>query len=605
MIVQMKKVTVLGLAHDRAATLEALRDLGVLHVKPVVPPAGTGLEQAREKTMGLRQLLNALPTSSDAPPSDRHVRVVIAEISELLNDRKEWQDRLDSLKAEIARVAPFGSFDPTAVEDLAKKGVVLKLYRAPAKSMLPLPDGVTAQKLAVVKADAYWVLSANAPFEWAGAEEQRLPDDSLADMESEAASLRAGLAGVEVQLEKLAADRPLVEARLAEAEAELKLQEVRAGMGSAEAIAYVQGFVPAGDVDPIRAAAADQGWGLVVEDPGPQDDVPVKLRQPAWAKPVQAVFDGINILPGYLEADISVVFMLFFSVFFAMIIGDAGYGALFLVLTLLFRKKLPKNAANLLIITSACTIAWGLVSGSVFGISPDFLQTTFFAKLWIPFLDPLKERTAQNIMGMCFLIGAIQLSIGHLWNVVDLIGQRSLKALEQFGWTLTTWYMFFLADNMVIAGNMARYLGSPAALKPFTGSIADYVALGGVVLIILFMMKPSEIKDNWFNLALLPLNLISNFTDVVSYVRLYAVGTAGFAVAFAFNTMIFGGKVTLLSGLIGAVLAFLAHTLNILLCVMGVLVHGIRLNTLEFSNHKGISWSGAPYRPFAKQDTAA
>ena len=605
MIVQMKKVTVLGLAHDRAATLEALRDLGVLHVKPVVPPAGTGLEQAREKTMGLRQLLNALPTSSDALPSDRHVRVVIAEISELLNDRKEWQDRLDSLKTEIARVAPFGSFDPTAVEDLAKKGVVLKLYRAPAKSMLPLPDGVTAQKLAVVKADAYWVLSANAPFEWAGAEEQRLPDDSLADMESETASLRAGLAGVEVQLEKLAADRPLVEARLAEAEAELKLQEVRAAMGSAEAIAYVQGFVPSGDVDPIRAAAAEQGWGLVVEDPGPQDDVPVKLRQPAWAKPVQAVFDGINILPGYLEADISVVFMLFFSVFFAMIIGDAGYGALFLVLTLLFRKKLPKNAANLLVITSACTIAWGLVSGSVFGISPAFLQTTFFAKLWIPFLDPLKERTAQNIMGMCFLIGAIQLSIGHLWNVVDLIGQRSLKALEQLGWTMTTWYMFFLADNMVIAGNMARYLGSPAALKPFTGSIADYVALGGVVLIILFMMKPSEIKDNWFNLALLPLNLISNFTDVVSYVRLYAVGTAGFAVAFAFNTMIFGGKVTLLSGLIGAVLAFLAHTLNILVCVMGVLVHGIRLNTLEFSNHKGISWSGAPYRPFAKQDTAA
>jgi V/A-type H+-transporting ATPase subunit I len=119
------------------------------------------------------------------------------------------------------------------------------------------------------------------------------------------------------------------------------------------------------------------------------------------------------------------------------------------------------------------------------------------------------------------------------------------------------------------------------------------------------MMKPREIKDGWFNLVLLPLNLIGNFTDVVSYVRLFAVGTAGFAVAAAFNTMIFGGEVTLLGGLIGAVLAFLAHTLNILLCVMGVLVHGIRLNTLEFSNHKGISWSGAPYRPFAKRETAA
>ena len=129
------------------------------------------------------------------------------------------------------------------------------------------------------------------------------------------------------------------------------------------------------------------------------------------------------------------------------------------------------------------------------------------------------------------------------------------------------------------------------------------MCVAGIVLIALFMMKPSEIKDQWFNLALLPLNIINNFTDVVSYVRLYAVGAAGFAVAEAFNTMIFGGKVTLVGGIVGAVLVFLAHTLNILLCVMGVLVHGIRLNTLEFSNHKGISWSGSAYRPFAKAKT--
>jgi len=130
--------------------------------------------------------------------------------------------------------------------------------------------------------------------------------------------------------------------------------------------------------------------------------------------------------------------------------------------------------------------------------------------------------------------------------------------------------------------------------------------VGGIVLIVLFMMPPKEIKDGWFNLALLPLNLVSNFTDVVSYVRLYAVGTAGFAVANAFNNMIFpGGETSIVGLLIGAVLAFLAHTLNILLSTMGVLVHGIRLNTLEFSNHKGISWSGSAYRPFAKPEAAA
>ena len=106
-------------------------------------------------------------------------------------------------------------------------------------------------------------------------------------------------------------------------------------MGAAEAIAYVQGFMPATDVERVRDAAARHGWGLLVEDPGPEDDVPVKLRQPAWVKPIQAVFDGINILPGYAEADVSAVFILFFSLFFAMIVGDAGYGSVFLVLTLL------------------------------------------------------------------------------------------------------------------------------------------------------------------------------------------------------------------------------------------------------------------------------
>ena len=606
MIVQMKKLTLLCLAHDRAATLEALRSLGVLHVKPAVHPAGTGLEDAREKAAGLRRLLEALPAAAEgAKPTGREAFAVVAETSDLLAERKEWQDRLEALQAEIARVEMFGGFDPAEVKALAGKGVILKLYRAPAKSMLPLPEGVTAERLAVRKADAFWALFARAPFEWTGAEEQRLPQDSLLDMQTETAGLREGLAGIDRKLRDAAGDRAVLQELLAHAEAEVRLQEVRGGMGAAEAIAYVQGFLPAADVEPVRQAAARHGWGLVVDDPGPQDDVPVQLRPPRWASPIKAVFQGINILPAYHEADVSGVFMLFFSLFFAMIIGDAGYGAIFLGLTLWFRRKMPRNMLNLLLVTSGCTVLWGLVTGSVFGISPAFLKTTFLASLWIPFLDPLRERTAQNVMGMCFLIGAVQLTIGHLWNVADLARQRNLKALEQIGWTITTWYMFVVADSMVIGGNMLKYIGSPAALKPFAGSPLDIFCLAGVALIVLFMMKPGEIKDGWFNLALLPLNLIGNFTDVVSYVRLYAVGTAGFAVASAFNTMIFGGDMTLLGGLIGAVLVFAAHTLNILLCVMGVLVHGIRLNTLEFSNHKGISWSGSPYRPFAKMEPTA
>jgi len=608
MIVPMKKLTLLCVAHDRAATLEALRGLGVLHVKPTVPPAGAGLEVAREKAAGLRRLLEAIPAVKDAPPTGRDAGTVVSETSDLLEERKDWQERLDFLQAEVERLAPFGSFDPLAVKKLADRGVILKLYRTSAKAAPPLPEGVVAQKMSVRKADAYWALFGRRPFDWAGADEQRMPEDiSPEELRKEMERLQGALATSAKELQAAAGDRALLQGLLAEAESEVHLQEVRAGMGAAESIAYVQGFVPAEDVEAVRAEAGRRGWGLMVEEPGPQDDVPVKLKPPRWASPIKAVFKGINILPGYAEADVSVVFMLFFSLFFAMIIGDAGYGAIFLGLTWLARKKLPKDAVRLLTITSAATIAWGLITGSVFGMSAGILERAGLDRLQVPFLTGADaNHVAQNVMGFCFLIGTVHLTIGHLWNVVDLIRARKLKALEQFGWTLTTWFMFLLADDMVLKGNMLSYLqlSEPAVAALWKGM--TYAFVGGIVLIVLFMMPPKEIKDGWFNLALLPLNLVSNFTDVVSYVRLYAVGTAGFAVANAFNNMIFpGGETSLVGLLIGAVLAFLAHTLNILLSTMGVLVHGIRLNTLEFSNHKGISWSGSAYRPFAKPEAAA
>ena len=114
-----------------------------------------------------------------------------------------------------------------------------------------------------------------------------------------------------------------------------------------------------------------------------------------------------------------------------------------------------------------------------------------------------------------------------------------------------------------------------------------------------------KIKSEWFNYIILPLNIVSNFVDVVSYVRLFAVGAASFALANAFNQMAmdvgFGG---FLSGLVASLILFFSHLLNILLSAMGVMVHGVRLNTLEFSGHIGVQWAGRKYIPFRKISVA-
>lgn len=605
-IVRMQKLTLLSLAREKDATLDALRKLGVLHVKPFVPPSGQDLESAKAEEAKLAAMLAALPAAeAGASAPEGTAEEIVGTLAKILDEKKARTAEAEKLANEIAHLAPFGDFKPEDAKALAASGVTLKLYRT-AGAPPALPEGVSAHELSAEKKTKNWALFGKGDFVWEGAEEVPLPPRGLASVRADAAGNAARLEGIERELAAYAPAKPLVEKALAGAVATRAYAQVASGMAEEESIACVQGFLPADAVESVRAAAKAKGWGIVVEEPGEGDNPPVLLKQPKWATPVSAVFSGINILPGYREADVSWVFMLFFSVFFAMILGDAGYGAIFLALTLAFRRKLPKDAKNLLVVTSSLTILWGAVSGTVFGINYDVLARFGFGSLWekFSFLNPLNgDTTTKNIMGMSFLIGAIQISIGHVWNAIDLAREKNTKALEQVGWLCTTWFMFFLADDMIIGGCMLNLLHLSDAVAASLWAGLKVLFAIGVALIVLFMLKPSEFKTGWSGLALLPLNLVSNFTDVVSYVRLYAVGAAGFAVANAFNNMIvplIGGNavMTVVTGLLAAVLLFAAHTLNILLCCMSILVHGIRLNTLEFSTHKGITWSGEPYRPF-------
>jgi V/A-type H+-transporting ATPase subunit I len=194
----------------------------------------------------------------------------------------------------------------------------------------------------------------------------------------------------------------------------------------------------------------------------------------------------------------------------------------------------------------------------------------------------------DHLMALCFLIGAIHLTLAHAWNIIRYMG--SGKALEQVGWICTTWVMYFLARNMI--------LGSPLP------SFLSQLFMIGLALIFIFMSPLRQIRKTWSNYVVLPLNIVGNFVDLVSYIRLFAVGMATFSVASAFNEMALGigfGKVG--NGLLAASILFFGHLLNMALAGMGVLVHGIRLNALEFSTHLGLEWSGTRFLPFKKQAT--
>lgn len=582
MIVPMKKVTVLCLASARDATLEHLRALGVLHVEPVRPPENEAIESARKDLAYYRRALDVLPAHAAAAPSGRPPAEIVQAIWTCIHERQAIEERLEALRHERLRIEPFGDFDPAAARALEARGLRVRLYRCDPKTTPRAPQGSVLRVLSRAKDAIHFAVIGPADAPPPAGVEVRMPEAGLKELDARIAEATAALEKNRHALEAFAGDRAVVAAQAAEARDRVDFLEVAAGMGGVERVVWLRGYCPAEKAACIRESAAAGGWGVRIETPKEDDTVPTLIRNPRWVRPIQAVFRLVGILPGYREMDISAVFLLFFSLFFAMLVGDAGYGFLFLGLTLWARRKTagkPNPAIALLTVMSVCTIVWGALTGTWFGLAR---LPAALSRLRVDWLAD-----QNNIMGLCFLIGAVQLSIAHVWNIVRQ--RRSAQALAQLGWLAVTWAMYFAARAMVLNRPFPR---------PMLGVLG-----GGVLLIALFMTPVRRLKSEWFNHVMLPLNLVSGFVDIVSYIRLFAVGTATVAVAQAFNDIALGGGVTGFGrGLAAALILFIGHALNVVLAGMGVIVHGVRLNTLEFSGHLGMQWTGIPYRPFARAD---
>jgi V/A-type H+-transporting ATPase subunit I len=587
----MKKVTVLSLASHRDGTLDALRDLGAVHVTPLQASATGDVESARRRLDEARAALGALdrlaaetpaPASAPAVPTDSPDRLLAAALGHTasLRERRETLQRLDE---QILHLAPLGDFDPAQVRELAHRGISLRLFKSEAKAAFTPPPGAVLAELGRDRTAVHFAL-VNAP-DWsdAAAIEIPIPERSLADLRHERGLAASGQAEDEAALLRLIPARPAIAEAVAALENRLHWLDVRDGMAAEGPLLLLQGYMPAGDVKRLEAEAAKRGWGWLAEEPAESDPVPTLIDSPRWIRPIHLLFDMLGILPGYREVDVSPIFLVFFSLFFAMLVGDAVYGLLFLGLTFLIRKKwksAPRNLVPLLAILSVSTIAWGVLTGSYLGLTdiPGPLKSLRIN--WL--LDP----DNINIQKFCFFIGALHMSVAHAWNVWRL--RKQSTALAQVGWIGTCWAMYAFSNYLVLG-------------LPLVEGATTLLGLG-VALILVFTVPLRDLKKESVSLLTLPLSIIGNFGDVVSYLRLYLVGSASVVLVQAFNDIAFPpGPSSVLLMLGGAAILFAVHVLNILLGSLAVLVHGVRLNALEFSSHMGIQWLGLKFNPFRKQ----
>lgn len=593
----MKRLTLLCLDRDKEATLEALRDMGVVHVTNVTEPGGVELETIKEELHdGCRALhmVEAVSAAARAETKDATSKHGVRQPAQTLDvaralsaRRTEIEDDLAGLRAEHDRTALLGDFDPRLLEELKQRGVGIRLLRAPLAAQFEQRPEVVVHELGRDERYRYLVLAAAHSSELQDVE----LDTAASDIEAPRMSRRemaalldeheARLAEIDGALVELASEREGLAQAVRDLEERYEVIQVREGMGVFEAVCYLRGYVPSEAVGSLHNAAADRGWGLVIEDPRRGEAVPTLVRYPRVVRPVKVLFDVLKIMPGYWETDVSWTFLIFFTIFVGLLIGDAGYGLLMLAMSIFLTiryRRVDRAKIVMLYLLSMSVILFGVLSGSWLGIEslPSFLLSLK--------VDWLSE--TANLMGLCFFIGAVHLSIAHAWNA--LIEFPRMRFLAQIGWVAVIWSMFFLARGVVLG-------------YPFP-NFFPYLLGAGVVLVSVFMTPFGEIRKTLISHMLLPLTFVSFFVDIISYVRLFAVGVATVAVMQSFNGMATSiGFGTVWTAIPAALVIAFGHSLNLALCVLAVLVHGVRLNTLEFSSHKGLTWSGFLFQPFARR----
>jgi len=590
MIVPMKRISILCLSRDAEDAISKLRSMGVLHVEHAQEPKGEDLSGLLDDLSLVKEALAIISEKEflehgcedkGGVPSDWR-----AVARRIIADRKRFDQLNDysrSLRASIVQWQEWGDFEPSEIEELAAKNIFLRLYAIPEKELSKLPGDAVVRVLSTRAGTAYCCIvsreKTDIPFK-----ELVLPRSSLTDMGTRLMEDKKTILAVQNDIRKWSCYRGSFLNIALAFEKELEFHEAIRGMGNVGELAYVNGFIPFDSEDDILEKAKKEQWGILITEPLPDEQVPTLIRNPKWVSILQPLIKLLEILPGYTELDTSPIFLIFFSLFFGIIIGDAGYGLLYLLITVLLQRKFGANMPDkrifsLMYVLSLCAIAWGVLTGTFFGQA--WLVTTGIKAL-VPVLnDPV------FVQSMCFLIGATHLSLAHAWRFI--VQLPSLTALAELGWISILWAAFFLVKMLLLGAEF-----------PFFGK---YMIIGGISLVVLFSCpRRNFLLTIAAGLGNIALSIMNSFGDIVSYVRLFAVGLAGVAISDAFNSMAQGAAGSGMFGFIAAGLILLAgHTLNFVLSPMSVLVHGVRLNVLEFSGHAGVTWSGMAYKPLKKE----
>ena len=603
MITKMKKLSFLIHSKEYEGFLEHLRSLGIVHV--IRKQQGTVQNEELQEDLNLlarcKNAIRELESSAKNEPmgSDPNGTTkgfafdtpakVLERFDILEADKVVQEQTLQALSRDRAQLLPWGDFEPSKVERLAAAGYNIGFYTCPLRAF---KDEWT-DKYGVIEIERdkqkvnFVTVTHSDVVPDIDAEQVHLPHMSLSAVESDIAKTKAAIDAIPAKLAQLAqVGIPVLEKAVKELENNIDFGRVRltGEKLAADSLILLEGWIPAADVDEVSKALDMKGVFFDVEDPQPDDDIPIQLSNNKFAKLFEPL-TKLYMLPTYQELDLTLFFAPFFMLFFGLCLGDTGYGLLMIValpiFTKLFQLINPNFSKWLVVLFGASTMLCGLLSGTFFGFNMYDLD--------IPFVQKMKEilytdNSTMFTVSLC--IGVVQILFGMAIKAVNLSIQCGVKyALGTIGWLV----LLITVGVSVLAG------------FEFSNPVVMGILIAAAVLIFLFN---SPGKNPLLNIGLGLWDTYNMATgllgDVLSYVRLFALGLSGGILANVFNSMAVGmAPDNKVAGFIVMVLIFvIGHALNIFMNILGAIVHPMRLTFVEFFKNSGYTGGGTEYKPF-------
>jgi len=588
MIVQMKKYTFLIFHKEYVDFLEQLQQVGLLHTlqrRHQMDPEEEANVQAFIGKLG--ETLKFLKTRKlpNTPPP--HVKENGKEIVEDINNKRrelsELQKELEQLSEKLETIAPWGEYSITRINQLRDAGVYIYLYKGKHAALKDLRESsLVIEKISETSQEVYFALVSQQ------AEAPQLPQVLLVQLPKEPRSilstrhhhLQHHIKLIDKQLDEYSAYIDLLTYTRDEVIDKLEFDRTLLNTEHAvgDEVMILEGFTPIDKTQELEAFLEEQSIVYITDNPASTDQVPVLLENRGIAKffePITRLFS----LPTYGEMDLTPFFAPFFMLFFGFCLGDAGYGLLILLaaIGLTFHVKDPdhRRILSLGMWLGIGTMVMGAISGTFFGVA--LAEAESFSTYREYFL------TYDQLLNLSMILGLVQIIFGLLLRAYHNIRSKgTVHGFSEIGWII------------LIYGLLDKYL------LQYTTAYDSYLIGGAAAMILLF----SQPDTPWLKRLGVGIwsfyNITGIFGDVLSYIRLFALGVSSSILGMVVNKIAWEFSTTpVLGPIILVVILLIGHGINFLISALGAFVHPLRLTFVEFYKNAGFQGGGVAYKPFS------